>query len=210
MKGKKIIHSKHKSNPIYRKVPRVSRPKLVFNGQYLQAFTLLNAITSAGDGTAFNSYTIDCANNGISAAQSAMTALYKEYVFESLKLEWVPYVSPGSTLGGSQVYVGYTSNPEQMVFYGGASIASAIGGIKTDDTMKVFNAWERVTLNIPLTRRRKMFDVNSTNALTIDVLDRSTQGMILLGYNTTTVSSQIGYFKCSYVIKLMGLSNVAT
>jgi len=200
---------KRPSNPMSR-MTRVSRPKIGFNGQVLEAFTLAPAITTGSDGAGTQPLFIDCSSNNVASSVGGITQFYKEYVYESLKCEWIPSIGPASTLAGSQLYVTYDDNPEHMVTYT-TNTASANNALQlADSTTRIFNAWERVTFNIPLTRRRRMFDVNTNTSGGVDVNDRSTQGILALGYNTTTVSSSVGRWKLTYHIKLMGLSAVGT
>lgn len=200
---------KRKINPMKR-MSNVSRPRLGFNGQILEGFTYLASTTSGGDGAGTAAYTIDCASGGVGSANSGLLAFYKEYVYESLKVEWIPGIGPASTLAGSQLFVTYDDNPEHMITYLAGVAGTNITAQLADSNTKIFNAWERVTFNIPLTRRRRMFDVNTNNAGTIDVLDRSTQGLLVFGYNTTVVSSAVGRWKVSYHIRLHGLSAMST
>lgn len=202
-------NTKRKTNPM-KLVQRVSRPRLGFNGQVLQGFTYLGQSTSGGDGAGTQAYLIDCSSNGVASGNNGLIQYYKEYVYESLKVEWIPAIGPASALAGSQIYVSYEENPEHMLTYLAGVASTNNANQLLDNTTKIFNAWERVTFNIPLTRRRRMFDVNTTNAGTVDVLDRSTQGLLILGYNTTVVSSAVGRFKATYNIQLRGLSSVAT
>jgi hypothetical protein len=207
--GTKKKSGKRQVNPMSR-MTRVSRPKLGFNGQVLEAFTYAPSITTGGDGAGTQPLFIDCSTNNVASSVSGITQFYKEYVYESLKCEWIPAIGPASTLAGSQLYVTYDDNPEHMVTYT-TNTASANNALQLlDNTTKIFNAWERVSFTIPLTRRRRMFDVNTTTAGGVDVNDRSTQGVLVLGFNTTVVSSSVGRWKLTYHIKLMGLAAVAT
>lgn len=208
MKRQKKQTSKRRSNPLTNR-NRPSRPKVAFDGQVLEGFTYLAAVTTGSDGAGTQAMKVDCASDGIASSLSTLLGYYKEYWFEMLKLEWIPSISPANSLAGSQLYVTMDNNPEHMVQYLGG-VASTNNGYQLNDAnTRIINAWERVTLNMTLPKRRKTFDVNTANSNAVDVLDRSTHSLCVLGYNTTTVSSSVGRWKASYRIRLLGLSNPA-
>lgn len=202
---------KRKPNPLSN-VARISRPRLSFNGQVLNAFTISTLSQSGANGAVANTWRVDCSGAGLSVAssQAVLMSFYKEYSFISLKAEWLPTIGPASNLAGSNVYITYLDNPEQMAVYAAGTPTDNINRQLADASTKIFNAWERVTVNIPLTHRRKTFDVNGNNDGTVDVLDRSTQGMVVTGANTSVVESSIGRWKFTYQVRLTGLSLVST
>jgi hypothetical protein len=136
---------------------------------------------------------------------AAVAALYSQYVYESLTFRWLPSVAPGVADAGSQVYIGYLDNPEAMTTFLGLTNAQQISAIQSMKNVKFFNAWEQFTYSVPLTRRRKTFDVNATITDAADVDDRSVQGFIVFCMESLTASTTLGRWSSDSVVKLLNL-----
>jgi hypothetical protein len=198
--------------------PRRPRMKVNFDGQFLNGTTYTATVFTALN-SASGVYFVDCANTArtgntsnnqeqsIASSFNAMTALYNEFVYRSLVCEWVPLVSPGVADGGSQCYVSYIDNAEDIERFVGATTASVIGAAKFGRNTKFFNAWERFTYTVPLTNRRKTFDVNQNNSYIVDSTDRSVQGAVLFGANAISAAISLGSWRFRYIIELRGLNN---
>lgn len=213
--------SVQKTNPIYRNPVAKPRIKFSFDGQMFNGtgfstppVTITNAAASV--------YYVDCssisttfptANKYIqSVAQdfAAVTKLYNEYVYHSLKLDWMPYVAPGVADGGSQIYIGYVDNAEEIAALDAATVTVTYNTTKAARNMKFFNAWERYSYSVPLTRRRKTFDTNNALSITADTADRSVQGAVIVGMNSNTAAAFLGQWRFTYVLELRTLNNQLT
>jgi len=143
---------------------------------------------------------------------AAVANMYSSYVYTSVVMRWLPQVAPGVADAGASIYIGYSDNAEHMVNTASASVATIVAAAKTMKNAKFFNAWEQFTYNVPLTRRRKMFDVNNTPSAprTVDEDDRCVQGIILYGGDGLTASTALGRWVADVVIELRELSNLTT
>lgn len=129
---------------------------------------------------------------------------YLEYKYNNLALEWIPEVGPGVAAAGGKVYVAYVDNPEVMNTWIGLTATNALIKIQSLRNVKMFNCWERVTYNAPLTYRRPWFDENYTITDDVDVDDRSVQGMIVFAAETVGATDTIGHFRVKPTITLRG------
>ncbi len=199
-----------------------SRPKMNmnFDGQFLNGSQFLAPmVTLVNQATGL--YALDCSNNnttgigvnayvaGVSYGLIAISSVYNEYVYRSVRFDWLPYVSPSSADGGSQIYVGYVDNAEEISGLSSASIASAFNTSKAIRNMRFFNAWERFSYTVPLTRRRKIFDVNvNASYSNADTVDRSVQGAVVVGVNSVSAAASLGQWRVTYLLELRGLDTL--
>lgn len=212
--------SRRKINPIYRRKTRIPRPMVNFDGQYLNGTHVYFPINTGGttttqahelffvDGGTISSNALSVFKESIPINLDGIVGKYNEYVYESLTLEWFPAVAPGVADGGSQITIAYVDNPENMVSLNSAVSSSVISQIALTRNMKTFNAWERFSYTVPLTRRLKSFNVNSTGTVATDInaMNRSVQGMVMVGFVSLSASAALGNFRGRYRIKLMGLN----
>ena len=152
------------------------------------------------------SISVDAANNTIAMGSGGTTIAnnYMEYRYKDLEVEWLPHVAPGVSAGGGRVYVAYLDNPEQITVWLANTVANNVVSIKTIRGVAVFNAWERFTYKPKLTYRRPWFDVNLTTTNTVDILDRSTQGLIVFAAETVGATDVIGTWQCKSRVVLRG------
>lgn len=201
--------TRSRTNPL-NVVRRPPRPISNFDGSILNGSTVQGVITTttnAGTGL----YAVDCANSGgtVSLSNSALTSYYEEYKYASLEMEWIPSVGPASTDAGARCYMVFDDNPEHIANF--VATPSAVGAsVQAARGMKVWNAWERVKFSIPLTSRHKVFNVNSTTTYSVDVIDRSVQGIVAIYVESPSASVTVGRPRFTYKIRLTGLSNVTT
>jgi hypothetical protein len=203
--------TKKRVNPLHARRKRVPHPKAIFDGQ-LGHFRFVTTETVAAANLAAQFLTIDVAASGSAAgaAGASIANNYSEYVYHKLTLEWIPSVGPGVAAAGGRGYIAYYDNAEQMVVVAGGTAAAGIAANKIARNGKTFNVWERFVYNVPLTRRKKIFDVNNTNNFTVDVVDRSTQGLVNIGFESIGATDALGRWSIVSEIELRGFNNVAT
>jgi len=210
--------NKTKQNPLTHKIIRNPRPKVHFDGQILNGTGYMVPNASLINLYA-GMYAIDCSNTAgtIVANQYiqstaydllAITKLYNEFVYHSVRYDWVPNVSPGVADGGSQIYIGYIDNAEEIVTWVGAAVGTAFNIAKTGRNTKFFNAWERFSYNVPVSHKQKTFDTNYNLAAYSDsnVNDRSVQGAVVFGASTLSAAVTLGQWRVTYVLELRGLN----
>jgi hypothetical protein len=216
-------NNKKKTNDVRRKPNpltvshRVPRPSVAFDGQNLNGtgYFIPNVTIANRAGGCYSVDFGNIAGAGIAAnayLQSvgydllAIAKLYNEYVYNSLRFEWVPNVAPGVADAGSQMYLSYIDNAEEIASLQTATAATMFDVSKNARNSKFFNAWEKFVYNVPLSRRRKTFDTNYTNSYTTDTIDRSVQGAVVFGANSLTAGVQLGQWRVSYEAKLLKLN----
>lgn len=201
--AKRRTFSKKRVNPLQRRVARIPRPKISFDGSTISAVAYTGVPATVG-GTIGGFMTVDCSSSGativtgVGAAHSVATSIlsrYAQYRYNSLSIEWIPSIGPSNVDAGSRIHLAYIDNPEKMVIYATTPTLSAIRGCRN---IRTFNMWERFTYNVPLTWRRKVFDTNLTlgGGTGADEFERGTQGMVLIFVESVTpVLLNYGTFK---------------
>jgi len=207
-----------------RRMKRVSRPRrnpmsgtsnrvkntFSFDGTSLNGILFLDtSATVANVGADFTQAGTD-SNLGATRAFTAMVKQYREYRFTKMLINYIPKQAPGVADAGSQIVLAYTDNPEHIaLIQNGATTNTqrrnfAIGA----RTNFEFNAWERVTWNVPLTRRLPWFNVNTAvvSATAIDEAERSIQGLVVMGYSSVSAVASLGTFRFTYQVELRGLN----
>jgi hypothetical protein len=186
------------------------RPKVSFDGTTVS--TVLfdpQPLTAANLATTF--YAVDCSSTGgANRTISGITGLYSEYRYNSISIDWIPSVGPSNADSGSRIFFGYLEGPERMALFlnGATPIATRVAMVKGLRNVRSCNAWERFTYNVPLTWRRKVFDVNLTAGASVDELERSTQGMVIIAIESITgvvVLGGLGQFKVTSSTRLSNL-----
>lgn len=208
----KRTKSKRKANPLMRAVPRVARPKLSFDGQVLNSTLYLGSANTGVGSVGKDVIHVDCETGlGLTRAVGPMVILYNEYKFRSVTVEWIPSISPASVDAGSRVHIAYVDNPEKIVNFDALAAAGAVQAVRSVKNCKTFNAWERYSYTVPLTYRRKLFDVDGTPAAnTADVLDRICQGEIQVAIESITPSVVLGTYRITFNLELHGLAFTQT
>lgn len=208
-------------NPLTRPQPRIPRPRLNFDGTTLLAkrtgpnFNVATLTPSAQqiwlvDG----SFTGSTTRIGVTS-NTTVPSNYSEYVFHSVSMEWFPTIGPSHPLAGAQIVGCYIDNPEQLVIADASTTSSLISRIRATKNFFFCNAWERKTFNIPLTRRLKSFNVNtSANYADPDVNSRSVQGAILTAISNVvdpvSTALTLGFWVATYKIELRNLTDGLT
>lgn len=206
----RVAPKRRKKNPMTQRVPRIrlNERNTRFDGQFGNFRAVGNTLTAASN-VAAQVFYIDCtATAAMGQVGSGVAALYSEYVYESCVFRWLPSVSPGVSDGGSQIYIAYFDNPEKMAVVAALSATNAVSAVKAMKNAKFFNAWEQFTYSVPLTRRRKSFDVNVTNSHGADVDDRSVQGMVLIAAESIGATPTLGRFVTDSYVKFMILDDL--
>lgn len=214
-KSSKQTKGKKQVNPIQRRVPR-PKLKLSFDGQLLNGTGYLTPMSSLFN-FASAVYPVDCSqvltvisannvNQSVSYDLQAITRYYNQFVYRSLKFSWIPYVSPGIADGGSQVYIAYIDNSEQISNAIGAAPSVIFSETKAARNARFFNAWERFEFNVPLTRRHNSFDQNTVNTYAADTCDRSVQGAVIVATATNSAAVNLGQWRVTYELELRELN----
>jgi hypothetical protein len=164
----------------------------------------VNTQTTAGS----NPATQD--THGVAIASTGINGRYNEYKFRKLSVEWIPSISPASIEAGGRIHIAYIDNPEMMVQFEAQTLNVAkIGMVRSVKNVQSFNAWERFQYRVPLTYRRKVFNVDVTLPLGsgVDVHDRSTQGVVIIGMEyITPAAAPNGTFRTGYSLELKNLA----
>ncbi len=202
---------KRKPNPMNSR-QAVPRNSFSFDGSILHATIFVPAgITAANIGTDFQQIGTD-ASFAPSRVMNNMIRQYREYRYRKVTCQWIPSVGPASTDAGSRVHFGWIENPEQ-----GSNFQNAIAPLNTAAlrvpfvkglrNVLTFNAWERITWNVPLTRRKPWFDVNTADPSSdINMFDRAVQGVIVQAYESVSAAVVLGTVKITFDIELRGLN----
>lgn len=194
-KRNKTRANKRKVNPLTRGVSTRARPKSSFDGSVVNT-TLFDQSPSVAALSAqvANYWVVDCNNStGANRSASAITGLYSQYRYNSCSITWLPSQGPASALAGSRMYVAYIDSPERISNFVGLALANRVAAVKSIRNVRIFNIWERFTYRVPLTWRRKVFDVNFSNGSTPDEVERSMQGMIIFAAELTVAAPVGGY-----------------
>jgi len=215
-------NGRHKINPLT--IQNNPRPKIKYNfdGQMLNGMGFSTPLVSIANGGCAEYY-VDCSSvvgtgiaansyiQSVSADFNTISKYYNEYIFHSLRMDWMPYLSPGVADAGSQIYIDYIDNAEEMAALDGAAVVTVYNVAKTSRNTKFFNAWERFSYNVPLSRRRKTFDVNINTAYTTDIIDRSVQGAVIVGFTSVSAAISLGQWRFTYLLELRTLNlNITT
>jgi hypothetical protein len=191
---------------------RTPRNSFAFDGSNLHATIFVPAtITTANIGTDFQQIGTDSAFAPCRVMNN-MVRQYREYRYRKVVCQWIPSVGPASIDAGSRVHIGWIDNPEQSSNYqlGVAPLNTAalrVPFVKGLRNVFTFNAWERITWNVPLTRRHPWFDVNTTDpASDINMFDRAVQGMVVQAYESVSAAVVLGTLKITFDVELRGLN----
>lgn len=190
-------------------ITKVPRPYINFDGTYLSGTILLNA-SALASGLAFDYHLMNCNSTlGISRGHSTITDSYENYIYDSVVMEWLPTIGPADTYAGTQMSAAYIDNAEDMFFIiNTATVTTAKNLVQRVAKPFVWNAWERVSWNVPLTRRRKTFAVNTTITETILEMERDCQGLVVVIQGGPTSGTPIlGTFRFVYKLRLNGLAS---
>lgn len=124
------------------------------------------------------------------------------------KSRWEPNVSfttPG------RVYCAFITNPEVMATYlAAASALEQIAIILGQSNVQSFPVWQETEINVPMTMRRKRFDVNQTIGGVVDAMDRSVQTMFVYCVEGGPVSTNVGGFWYHDVVDVEGMHSTVT
>ncbi len=169
---------KRRSNPLMRS-PGIRRPKISFNGHSIYSVLFSDHSVGAAN-TVTDWQAVDCSSTeAINRAGTDVIKHYQEYKYQAATVEWIPKIGPSSTDAGVRVSVAYIDNPELIVAFKAAASATRVSMIRSAANCKTFNLWERFTYRVPLTYRRKWFNVNpSITTPNSEETDRSIQGLV--------------------------------
>jgi len=202
--------TKRKSNPLVRRIARPPRPKLSFDGSRINSsFYSGTPVTVATIASGY--FTVDCnfdsttGQAGVAPSVAAVTGLYDTYRIEKCSLEFIPSIGPAGADAAGRIHLAYIDNAEKMALFAAATSATRLNMVRGTRNVFTFNFWERVTWNVPLTWRRKVFDVNSTIVAGADVLDRSTQGYVIYFIESVSAAIVAGTFRIQTNTMVHGL-----
>ncbi len=206
--AKRSSARKRVTNPLMRKTgANKSRPRLSFNGQVIESVTHVDAsITASNIGGDF--HTVDCNNAaGINRGAASITSLYQDYKYLQASVEFLPFFGPSSPEAPGRIYIAYMDNPEMMVVWKTASPANKVAFVKGLPGVKIYNIWERFTYRVPLTYRRKWWNVN-VNQVTpgAEETERSSQGMVVIAIESISAAVTVGRWLLRGRTQLQGLT----
>lgn len=218
MTKSKSSKTTQKRNPLHRK-PIVPRgPRVNFDGTILHGQNYTATSTSLVS-VASILMPIECSNftgglapqliRAVAAELSGITTFYEEYKFNKLVCKWLPQISPGQAGGGSRITAAYYDNAEVISSLMGSASGALIPIVKSTRNAVSWNAWEQFTYNVPLTTRRKTFDVNTNSTYVVDSVDRSTQGLVVVVVESINASENLGQMKLTYDLWLRGLTTTS-
>lgn len=197
-----------KSNPLERS-QGIPRPILNFDGSMLSNSLYVDA-SNTTLGVARDFHLVDCDGvYGIARNTGAMTQFYSEFKFMQVSLEWIPKLGPSATDAGGRIHIAYIDNPEKISTYANAAPGSTtLGYVRGSRNCKSYNLWERFTYNVPITFRKKMFDVNQTLSATtaVDEIERSVQGAIIIHIETVSAAIVAGTYHIRSKCVLRGMN----
>lgn len=198
-------------NPMTPRSTRPPRNTFAFDGSQLTATIFVpTSTTAATAGTDFQQLGCD-AGVGITRGMTAMVRQYREYRFKKVAFQFIPNIGPSNADAGSRIYLMYTDNPEQGSSFMNSvapldTVAKRTAFVKGARNVFTFNAWERVTWNVPLTYRKKWFDVNTIDpASDTNAFDRAVQGFVGQAYESISAAVALGTMKITYTVELRGL-----
>lgn len=195
-------------NPMSRIMARPQRPIVSFDGTVLNNSFIFSSATVASNYFATQYYISAVQTNGVAQNMVDLMKHYSEYKYLKATAHWIPQIGPGQAGAGGICYIAYVESPELMTIYNAlATDALKVAAIKGMRDCITWNTWERFTYNIPLTNRRKQFDVDIAPAsISNDELDRSTQGSLIFGIEGINASETLGKLRANVVIRLHGLT----
>lgn len=203
---------RRRPNPTDSRPPRVPRMKFNFDGTNLHVSKFIQvSITASNVATDYQQVGTGSAESPIRDMNN-MVRQYREYRYNKVTVQWIPAVGPASGDAGSRVYFAYSNNPEQgYKFQSGTApfnvVADRVNFVKGCRNVFAFNAWERVTWNVPIDKRKPWFDVNTSEAAyDVNVFDRAVQGMIFQAYESTSGAIILGAVRVTCDIELKGLN----
>lgn len=214
-KNKNNGSSKKKQSPIYSVQRAVPRPRVTFDGTFMNGTGYTDNVTTAASG-ASALLTFDFTNTKATTAAKTTQSVgwdltsfagrYTQFRFIEARLTWVPRVAPGVADGGSAITIGYIDNPEIMFARISTLVAADIPAFKSIRNIKTFNAWQGFTYSVPLTRRLPWFNINSVNAYAIDEVERSVQGAAVVAYESINAIALLGQWHMTYLVELKNLN----
>ena len=204
---------RRKSNPLYTGRGRVGRPRMKFDGQTITS-TLFSSQSAVGAVTATlgSDYQIvDCSSGeAMNRAGSDVVKHYQDYKYTQAALEWLPSIGPASTDAGGRIYIAYIDNPELIVTFKAATAVNQLPMVRNCANVRDFNMWERFTYHVPLTYRRKMFNVDPTVSTPgNEETDRAVQGLVIISYvsiNNTAATGVLGQWRITSTTWLKGFT----
>ncbi len=201
---------KRKSNPLYRQAAGPSRPRIGFDGNILQVTTFSATPTTGTDALGYQIYKVDADDNdSVGQDMSAVTGLYDTFKYLSCTFHYEPSTGPASTQAPARIHISYTDNPEKFNVFVAASNAVKLSIARGLKNTRTYNAWERFTYPVPLTSRRKMFDVNQTDDLNENTLDRSVQGFVMIVVESIgNNAASFGVWRIQSTCMLHGLNKI--
>ncbi len=205
--------SRRRPNPLERNMVKPGRPRIGFNGQDLNTVQYLpnSAIGSVTNRVGADWHAIDCSSTeGLNRAGGDVIKHYQEYKYASAALEWISATGPSGTDAAASVFIAYIDNPELIVTFKAATDINKFTIVRNVANCRSFNAWERFTYRVPLSYRRKVFNVDPTISTPgNEETDRAIQGIVVVAYNSisNTVAAQaLGQFRGTATTRLFGFT----
>ncbi len=184
-----------------------------FNGQDIYSTLYVNqsAIGSVTAKIGADWQSLDC-SSGEAMNRSGLDVIkhYQDYRYMSAAVEWISATGPSGVDAGASVFIAYIDNPELIVTYKAASDVNKFTMVRNTANCKSFNAWERFTYRVPITYRRKWFNVDTTiSTPNNEETDRAIQGLVIIAYNsisTTVSAATLGQFRLTSTTRITGFT----
>lgn len=191
----------------------VPRPRVTFDGTILKASEVKPSIVASTTALTNDYYTLSTTNvDSVTLGQTLIANSYQQYKFLNCAMEWIPAVGPADPEARARIYVATMESPEIMQNIQQGTPTLVQGFILRSAKPMIFNAWERVTYNIPMKYRRKEFSCNAQYDTTagvtdrIDELDRVTQQIVAVVYDSAASAKRLGSWRFTYTLQLRTLA----
>jgi len=196
---------------IARPLPRLSVRGRLGTNTIINGNEACSGIVSDGAGQASGSallvpgFTADLNTSAVSnIAQYYSTARF----LPGTTFHYVPQVSL-STSG--ILYTAYSDNVEVISAYMVGNNAARVNIVRQQANVKVSPVWSTISIALPSSMRRKMFDVNQNcNTASTDELDRSAQGLFMYALDGVPNGSNICRPWVHKKLQLEGLKMAST
>lgn len=210
--ARKTKAGKRRANPLAR-TPGIRRPRISFDGQTITS-TLFTDHSLGAANLVTDWQSLDCsAGEGINRAGADVIKHYQDYRYTQAMVEWLPKIGPSSVDAGVRVSLAYIDNPELINAYKAAGAATRVTICRNAANCKTFNLWERYVFRVPLTYRRKWFNVNTVigSATNNEETDRSIQGIVCcviegIVSSAGPAAGTLGQYRCTSTTALQGFT----
>lgn len=126
---------------------------------------------------------------------------YQYYRMENARIVYTP--TCGTTTSG-QVWMAYFDNPEIIFKMGSYSDADKYTLCRTATHSVVTPVWQGAQLNIPMSRRRSKYSVDSTPMASVADADRCYHGVVVIVSTGTPTTEGLSFGSCTLEYETTG------